>query len=78
MTTTPPRVDIVNYNARGPYILILFSLAISLGGLIAGSMSVYVLSGSMERDWFAAVSIAEISFLVILVLTTWLFVGPDV
>lgn len=52
--TTPPPVDLINYNLRLPYILVFVSFGLSLGGLIVGSTHLYVLT-KIERRWFKQV-----------------------
>ncbi|KZV71706.1 hypothetical protein PENSPDRAFT_751516 [Peniophora sp. CONT] len=44
LTTPPPRQDIVNYTLRGPYICMLGSFGLLIGGIIVGSVSLLVTS----------------------------------
>lgn len=54
ITTTPPLVDILNYNKRGTYLCLLISFALSLGTLIVGSAIMFVVS-KCDRKWFLEV-----------------------
>ncbi|KAF7289877.1 hypothetical protein MIND_01362100 [Mycena indigotica] len=40
ITTTPPRLNIVNYTLRGPYILMLGAFGLLIGGIIVASVAV--------------------------------------
>ncbi|KAJ3553416.1 hypothetical protein NM688_g3622 [Phlebia brevispora] len=51
ITTTAPLVMVINYNLRGPYILLLLSFGVTLGGLIVGSAVAYVLTKA-DKSWF--------------------------
>jgi hypothetical protein len=59
MTTDPPPSSgpILNYTARGPYICILASFGILLGGIIVGGTAVVVL-WSNTLKWTRDVSLS--------------------
>ncbi|KAF9459173.1 hypothetical protein BDZ94DRAFT_1239442 [Collybia nuda] len=50
VTTVPPRAAMVNYTLRGPYICILGSFALLIGGIIVGSASLLVI-GKAQPYW---------------------------
>ncbi|KAF7373747.1 hypothetical protein MSAN_00586200 [Mycena sanguinolenta] len=50
ITTTPPRASTVNYTLRGPYICILGSFGLLIGGIIVASVCVLVL-GKIRPYW---------------------------
>ncbi|KAF7798522.1 hypothetical protein EIP86_009743 [Pleurotus ostreatoroseus] len=51
ITTTPPVGSVIDYNIRGPYVLLFVSFGATLGGLIVGSAVIYVITKA-ERKWF--------------------------
>ncbi|KIK69331.1 hypothetical protein GYMLUDRAFT_153325 [Collybiopsis luxurians FD-317 M1] len=50
ITTFPPRPDMINYTLRGPYLCLLGSFALLIGGLIVGSAWVLV-TGKTRPHW---------------------------
>ncbi|KAF9459170.1 hypothetical protein BDZ94DRAFT_1268952 [Collybia nuda] len=50
VTTVPPRAAMINYTLRGPYICILGSFALLLGGIIVGSALLLVV-GKAQPCW---------------------------
>lgn len=54
---TPPSVsNVINYSSRAAYYLTLLSLCTNLGGLVAGSTIIYVLTEA-KRRWFLVVGL---------------------
>ncbi|KAJ3537692.1 hypothetical protein NM688_g6640 [Phlebia brevispora] len=51
VTTTPPLPNLLNYNLRGPYILMFYSFSSTLAVIVVSSAILYALS-EMKRDWF--------------------------
>ncbi|THV02286.1 hypothetical protein K435DRAFT_591452, partial [Dendrothele bispora CBS 962.96] len=54
ISTAPPRPDIFNYTARGPYLCIWLSIGVSFGGLIVSSVTIWILSKSTAK-WFTEI-----------------------
>jgi len=54
LTTQPPRVSIVNFILRGPYICILSAFGLLIGGIITASGTVLVVTKSTP-DWSQSV-----------------------
>ncbi|KAJ6479455.1 hypothetical protein C8R47DRAFT_606856 [Mycena vitilis] len=50
ITTPPPRASMINYTLRGPYICVLLSFGLLLGGIIVASVCVLV-SGKARPYW---------------------------
>ena len=44
ITTQPPKMEIIDYTQRGPYICLLTSFALLLFGVIVGSAAQFVIS----------------------------------
>ncbi|EIM82463.1 uncharacterized protein STEHIDRAFT_64960, partial [Stereum hirsutum FP-91666 SS1] len=53
LTTTPPLGGLLNFNEQGPYICLLLSFGLTLGGVVIGSSLLYALpivQGTWHRD----------------------------
>ncbi|KZV62581.1 hypothetical protein PENSPDRAFT_617775 [Peniophora sp. CONT] len=49
ITTTPPKLGIIDYTRRGPYICLFASFGLLLGGIIVGCIVQFAFSSSTQR-----------------------------
>ena len=50
VTSVPPRTDVLDYTIRGPYICLIASFGVILGGIIVGCTVLFVLN-MLTREW---------------------------
>ncbi|KIY64498.1 hypothetical protein CYLTODRAFT_401809 [Cylindrobasidium torrendii FP15055 ss-10] len=58
ITTAPPESSILNYTQRGPYISIIGSFGLLIGGIIVGSAVLLVLT-RLQPEWMLDVFCAD-------------------